>query len=39
MKTTTILKAMLDDGAVVELGILVLPVFVAIAVMLSYLVG
>ena len=36
MKTTTmILKAMVDDGAFV----LVLPVLVAVALMLSYLIG
>ncbi len=39
MKATTILKAMVDDGALVELGTIVLPVLVAVATMLSYLVG
>ncbi len=39
MKATTILKAMVDDGAFVELGVLVLPVLVAVAMMLSYLIG
>ena len=34
-----ILKAMVDDGAFVELGAVVLPVLVAAAMMLSYLVG
>ena len=39
MKATTILKAMVDDGALVEVGVVVLPVLVAVAMMLSYLVG
>ena len=38
MKATTILKAMVDDGAVGELGAVVLPVLVAVAMMLSYLI-
>ncbi len=39
MKATLILKAMVDDGALVELGAVVLPVLIAAAMMLSYLVG
>ena len=39
MKATMILKAMVDDGAFVELGAVVLPVLVAATMMLSYLVG
>ena len=39
MKATSILKAMVDDGALVEVGVVVLPVLVAVAMMLSYLVG
>ncbi len=34
-----ILKAMVDDGAFVELGAVVLPVLVTVAMMLSYLIG
>jgi len=39
MKAHTILKAMLDDGAIVELGTLLLPVVVAAFILVSYLVG
>ncbi len=39
MKATLILKAMVDDGAFVELGAVVLPVLIAAAMMLSYLEG
>ena len=39
MKATTILKAMIDDGAFVELGVIVLPVLVAVAMTFSYLIG
>ncbi len=34
-----ILKAMVDDGAFVELGAVVLPVLATAAMMLSYLIG
>lgn len=39
MKATMILKAMVDDGVFVELGTVVLPVLIAVAMMLSYLIG
>jgi len=39
MKAHTILKAMLDDGAIVELGTLLLPVVVATSMLVSYLIG
>ncbi len=40
MKTTMmILKAMVDDGAFVELGVVVLSVLATVAMMLSYLIG
>ncbi len=39
MKATKILKAMVEDGALVEVGVVALPVLVAVATMLSYLVG
>ncbi len=39
MKATTILKAMVDDGAFVELGVIVLPILVAATMTLSYLIG
>ena len=39
MKATMILKAMVDDGAFVELGVVVLPVLVAVAITLTYLIA
>jgi hypothetical protein len=39
VRAHTIFKAMLDDGAFVELAALLLPVAVAAAMLVSYLVG
>ena len=39
MKATMILQAMVDDGAALELGAVVLPMLVTVATILSYLVG